>query len=372
MARSHVYFIGLRTAMGQGMLVKLGKLLDQAGFSSFVQQGELVAIKLHFGEQGTTAYIPPSYVGCVVKQVKIQKGLPFLTDTNVLYRSERDNSVAHLHVAFTHGFSPLVTGAPVIIVGGLRGEASTEIEIGKKHFQRVKLASEIKDFDRLICLTHFTGHLGTGFGGAIKNLGMGLATRAGKLAMHSTSVPFIEQETCTTCGSCLQHCPADAIGMKEDFAVIDMLVCIGCGDCIAACPSEAVHIQWNESARNLQEKVCEYAYGVTQDKQPVFFLTFLTSITPGCDCMGFSDAHIVPDIGILASYDPVAIDQAAVDLVNQQEGLPGTRLKKNLGWGEDKFRALYPNIDWTVQLRYGEEIGLGSRDYELVSVDATD
>ncbi|MCL0074968.1 DUF362 domain-containing protein, partial [Thermodesulfovibrionales bacterium] len=139
---------------------------------------------------------------------------------------------------------------------------------------------------------------------------------------------------------------------------------------IAVCPTGAVDIQWNESSQNLQEKICEYAYGVVKRKQPILFLTFLMNITPGCDCMGFSDSHIVPDIGVMASHDPVAIDQASVDLVNKQQGLPGTKLKNNLKQGEDKLRAIYPTIDWTVQLRYGEEIGLGSRDYDLVFVDS--
>ena len=369
-SKSQVYFIGLQTGTGRDMFVKLGKLLDQAEFSSFVQRDELVAIKLHFGERGTTAYIHPSYVGFLVGQVKRRDGLPFLTDTNVLYRSERSNSVDHLHTAFAHGFSPLVTGAPIIISGGLKGQASIEVEIGKKHFRTVKLASEIEDFDKLICLTHFTGHVGTGLGGAIKNLGMGLSAKSGKLAMHSTLIPFMDHKKCTGCEACLDYCPADAIGMKENLAVIDPVLCIGCAECIAVCPIGAVNIQWNESAQNLQEKICEYAYGVVKRQQPILFLTFLMNITPGCDCMGFSDAYIVPDIGILASYDPVAIDQAAVDLMNQQQGLPGTKLTKNLGQGDDKLRGLYPNIDWTVQLQYGEEIDLGSRDYDLVSVDS--
>lgn len=370
MVKNRVYFTGPRTGTGRDMFTKLGKLLEQAGFSSFVQQNDLVAIKLHFGEVGTTAYIHPSYVGFLVRQVKSRKGLPFLTDTNALYRSARGNSVDHLQTAFAHGFSPLVTGAPVIISGGLRGQTSIEVEICKKHFQTVKLASETDDFDKLICLTHFTGHLMTGFGGAIKNLGMGLAAKSGKLAMHSTLIPLMDHKKCVGCETCMKHCPADAIGIKEKLALIDPVACIGCGECIASCPSGAVDIQWNESAQNLQEKVCEYAYGVIQKVQSLFFLTFLMNITPGCDCMGFSDAYLVADIGILASYDPVAIDQAAVDLVNQQNGLPGASLKRNLGQGEDKLRALYPNIDWTVQLRYGEEIGLGSRDYDLVSVDS--
>jgi len=375
MAKSQVYFIGPRTGMGRDMFTKLGKLLAQAGFSNFVQQNDLVAVKLHFGEVGTTAYIHPSYVGFLVGQVKSRMGLPFLTDTNVLYRSARGNSVDHLQTAFAHGFSPLVTGAPVIISGGLRGQTSIKVEIGKKHFQTVRLASEIEDFDKLICLTHFTGHLGTGFGGAIKNLGMGLAAKSGKLAMHSTVVPLIKRENCTGCGTCHKHCLADAIRLqarrrrKGEFAVIDPAACIGCGECIGVCPTGAADMQWNESAHNLQEKICEHAYGVMKKKQPIFFLTFLMNITPGCDCLAFTDAHIVPDIGILASYDPVAIDQAAVDLVNRQEGLLGTKLNKNLGKGEDKLRALYPNVDWTVQLRYGEEVGLGLRAYELVSAD---
>ncbi|MCL0062457.1 DUF362 domain-containing protein, partial [Thermodesulfovibrionales bacterium] len=368
--KSTVYFIGPRTGTDRNIFAKLGKLLDQAGFVNFIQQNDLVAIKLHFGEMGTTAYIHPSYVAFIVGQVKSRKGLPFLTDTNVIYRSARGNSVDHLHTAFAHGFSPLVTGAPVIISGGLKGQTSTEVKIGGKHFQTVKLASEIDDVDKLICLTHFTGHLATGIGGAIKNLGMGLSTKAGKLAMHSTVIPIMNHKKCTGCKTCMEHCSADAIGMKEKIAVIDAVLCIGCAECIAVCPTGAVDIQWNESSQNLQEKICEYAYGVVKRKQPILFLTFLMNITPGCDCMGFSDSHIVPDIGVMASHDPVAIDQASVDLVNKQQGLPGTKLKNNLKQGEDKLRAIYPTIDWTVQLRYGEEIGLGSRDYDLVFVDS--
>ena len=370
MARSTVYFIGLRTGTDKNIFAKLRRLLEQAGFPGFICQNDLVAIKLHFGEKGTTAFIQPHYVSFIVEEVKGRKGLPFLTDTNVLYRGARDNSVDHLHTAFAHGFSPLVVGAPVIISGGLRGNTSVEVEIEKKHFRAVKLASEIEDFDRLICLTHFTAHLATGLGGAIKNLGMGLAAKSGKLAMHSTVIPFINNKKCTGCEICLKYCPAEAIRIKEKLALIDATCCAGCGECVATCPNGAIDIRWNESTKNLQEKVCEYAYGVMKRKQPILFLTFLMNITPGCDCMGFSDAHIVPDIGILASYDPVAIDQASVDLINRQQGIPGTRLKEKLGQGEDKLRAVYPNIDWTVQLRYGEEIGLGSRDYELIAADS--
>ena len=373
MVKSKVYFIGLRTGMERDIFTKLGKLLDHAHFSSFIRRNDFVALKLHFGERGTTAHINPQYIGFIVEQVKRNKALPFLTDTNVVYRSARGNSVDHLNTAYSHGFSPLVTGAPVIISGGLRGQTSTRVEIGQKHYQTVELASEIDDFDKLLCLTHFTGHLAAGFGGAIKNLGMGLSSKAGKLSMHTTVVPLMDPEQCTGCGTCQQHCPGSAISLQQrdkgngKYALIDERACIGCGECIASCPNGAVDIEWNESAQNLQEKICEYAYGVIK-KTPVFFLSFLMNVTPGCDCLEFSDAHIVQDIGILASYDPLAIDQASVDLVNEQEGLPRTRLKTNLGQGEDKLLALYPKIDWTVQLRYGHDIGLGSRDYELIRV----
>ncbi len=371
MMASQVYLIDLRTTSGRDIFTKLGWLLRRAGFYEFIQENELVALKLHFGEEGTLGFIHPRYVGFLVEQVKSQKALAFLTDTNTVYKGSRSNSVDHLNTALRHGFSPEVVGAPIIISAGLQGQDSFPVEVNQKHFQTVNLAAELKDIDKLICLSHLTGHVQAGFGGAIKNLGMGLAAKSGKLAMHSLAVPLVVEENCQGCGICQKHCPGEAISLEEGqrgkVAVINPSLCLGCGECIGVCPYGAVEIQWNESAWNLQEKICEYAYGVAK-VVPVFYLNFLLKITPACDCMDFSDAPIVPDIGILASRDPVAIDQASIDLVNQQEGLPGTALGANLSSGEDKFRLLYPAVDYRVQLRYGEQIGLGSCDYELVEV----
>ena len=370
---SQVYFTDLRTASGEDIFTKLGRLLSQSGFYKFIQENELVALKLHFGEEGTLAFIRPPLVGFVVQEIRRKDALAFLTDTNTVYKGSRSNSVDHLFTALRHGFSPEAVGAPVIISAGLRGQDAFVVEVNLKHFREVRLAIELKDIDKLICLSHLTGHVQTGFGGAIKNLGMGLATKSAKLAMHSLAIPLTVEENCQGCGVCLKHCPGGAIRLEERegrgrVAVIEPSACLGCGECIGVCPYGAMEIEWNESAQNLQEKICEHAYGVVKSV-PVFYLNFLLDITPACDCLDFSDAPIVPDIGILASRDPVAIDQASIDLVNQQSGLPGTALERGLLPGEDKFKALYPEVDYTIQLRYGEQIGLGSRRYELVKVD---
>lgn len=368
---SQVYFIDLRTAPNRDIFTKLEELLGRAGFNDFFQEGDLVAIKLHFGEEGNLGFIHPHFVGFLVEQLKKRKALAFLTDTNVVYEgSRRSNSAEHLLTAFKHGFSPEVVGAPLIISAGLRGQDTLRLEVNQKYYQAVNLAAELKDIDKLICLSHPTGHMHIGFGGAIKNLGVGLATKPAKLAMHSRSIPLFLEEKCNGCGICQRHCPGEAISLKEKgegwVAVVNPSSCLRCGECIGVCPCKAVEIEWNESSSNLQEKICEHAYGVVKSV-PIFYLNFLLKTIPDCDCME-SDAPIVPDIGILASREPVAIDQASIDLVNEQEGLPGTALGGSKLPEEDKFYALYPDIDYTVQLRYGEQIGLGSRKYQLIKV----
>jgi uncharacterized Fe-S center protein len=253
-----------------------------------------------------------------------------------------------------------------------------KVRIGKPIFKTVSIAREIYMTDALITVTHFKGHELSGFGGALKNLGMGCASREGKLSQHSSISPRVKGKACKGCETCLSWCAQEAISMlslkpgveaKRGNAFIDPKKCIGCGECILSCPSGAIEIQWNESIPIFQKKMVEHAYGAVQNKNgKVLYLNFLTQISPACDCYGYSDAPIVNDIGILSSEDPVAIDQASVDLVNAEAGNKTSKLKKNWDPGEDKFRAVYPEVDWNIQLAYAEEIGMGTRKYELIKI----
>ncbi|MBI4795021.1 MAG: DUF362 domain-containing protein, partial [Deltaproteobacteria bacterium] len=240
----------------------------------------------------------------------------------------------------------------------------------KKHFQSVFLAEALMEAEGMVVLTHFKLHELSGFGGALKNLGMGGASRRGKLAQHSNISPKITEKRCTGCGECVAHCAQEAIQVNPETqkAVIDPAKCIGCAECILVCPYANIQIQWNESIPVFLEKLVEYAYGVMQSKKDrAVFVSFITQVSPACDCYGHNDAPIVGDLGILASRDPVAIDQAAADLVNQARGLPGSALKKKSA-GTDKFKDIYPQVDWPIQLAYAEELGLGSREYELIKI----
>lgn len=373
-----VFFSDLRVESKRTLFDKLDLLLERAHLKEKIKQKDLVAIKLHFGEKGNTAYIRPIFIRRIVDRVKDYEGKPFLTDTNTLYIGSRSDAVSHLTTAYQHGFTDSVIGAPVLIADGLRGNSIVKVKIDKPYFKTVSIAQAIYMADVLIVVTHFKGHELSGFGGALKNLGMGCSGREGKLSQHSNISPKVKEKLCKGCGSCLEWCPSGALSLlsleKEDrsnrsVARIHPQKCIGCGECILSCPSGAIQIQWNESIPIFQKKMVEYAYGAVLNKKgKTLFVNFLIQISPACDCYGYSDIPIVRDIGILSSEDPVAIDQASVDLVNGEEGNRSSKLPKNWNEGEDKFRALYPEVDWSIQLSYAEEIGLGTRKYELIPV----
>jgi uncharacterized Fe-S center protein len=375
--KTDVYFADLR-AGGKTILDKLSILLDRTDLKGKIREKDLVAIKLHFGEKGNTAFVRPIFLRRVVDRVKEYKGKPFLTDTNTLYRGMRQEAISHLTTAYQHGFAYSVIDAPILIADGLRGNSAVNVRIDKPLFKTVSIARDIHMADVLIGVTHFTGHELSGFGGTLKNLGMGCASREGKLSQHSNISPQVKEKTCNGCKRCLTSCAYDAILMKSQersvekksmVASIDPQKCVGCGECILTCPTGAVQIQWNETIPLFQKKMVEYAYGAVHKKKgKALYLTFLTQISPACDCCGYSDTPIVSDVGILASEDPVAIDQASVDLVNQQSGNHASKLPKNWKNGEDKFRALYPEVDWSIQLSYAEEIGLGTRGYQLIRI----
>ncbi len=374
--KSSVFFSDLRGESKRTLFDKLDLLLERVHLKEKIKKKDLVAIKLHFGERGNTAYIRPIFIRRIVDRVKDYEGKPFLTDTNTLYLGSRSDAVSHLMTASQHGFTESVVGAPVLIADGLRGNSTIKVKIDKAFFKTVSIAQAIHMADVLIVVTHFKGHELCGFGGALKNLGMGCSSREGKLSQHSNISPKVKEKLCKGCESCLGWCPSGAISIlylegeaqtNRRVARIYPQKCIGCGECILACPSGAIQIQWNESIPIFQKKMIEYAYGALMNKKgKTLFVNFLTQISPACDCYGYSDTPIVGDIGILSSEDPVAIDQASVDLVNREEGNRSSRLPKNWEPGEDKFRALYPEVDWSIQLSYAEEIGLGNRKYELI------
>jgi len=378
--KSQIFFAGQhdgsRGGSGRNLLDKLDSLLNRTDLRGKIGESETVAIKLHFGEKGNTAFVPPYFVRRVVDHVKRCRGKPFLTDTNTLYRGSRSEAISHLLTAYEHGFAYSVVDAPVLIADGLRGNSAVKVRIDKPFFRTVPIARDIFMADVLLCVTHFTGHELSGFGGALKNLGMGCASREGKLSQHSNISPRVKEKSCSSCRRCLQWCPAEAISMiepeiekKKAVASIDPKRCIGCGECILTCPTGAIRIQWNESSLLFQKKMVEHAYGAIQKKRgKTIYLNFLTQITPACDCNHFSGPPMVDDIGILSSDDPVAIDQASADLVNGEEGKRTPKLEKRENPGGDKFRAVYPEIDSSIQLVYGEEIGLGTRNYELIRV----
>lgn len=366
---SPVYFVDLKTSLKENRLQRIGQLLDKVPFTRPLAKNNLVAIKIHFGEKGNTAYVRPIYLRPITDKVKAWGGKPFITDANTLYVGTRAESVSHLQTALENGFSYDTVGAPLIIADGLKGKSSLKVTINRNLFQSVSIAADVVDADALISVAHFKGHELAGFGGTIKNLGMGCASREGKLSQHSNIAPKVARKKCIGCGECVSHCAQEAIFLEDEKSRIDPEKCVGCGECILVCPQGAILIQWNESIPIFQKKMVEHTAGVLQGKEGrSLFLNFLTDISPACDCYGHADRPIVRDIGILASTDPVALDQASADLVNREAGNPDSALTKNFMPGEDKFRGIYPQIDWEVQLEYAEEIGLGTRAYELIPI----
>lgn len=367
---SQVYFADMRAGHRENLFTKLLRLIDAAGIDAVVTKGDLVAVKVHFGEKGGHAYIRPTFLRRIVDRVKGLGGEPFLTDSSTLYPGERKEAVSALRCAIENGFAFAVVGAPLIMSDGLRGHSARRVKVGGELLDTVDIGLEILEADGLVCVSHFKCHELTGFGGALKNLGMGCSSRSGKLEQHSNVAPTVAEAMCTGCGVCLKACVHGAIAVIEGKAQISAEDCVGCGRCITLCEEKAIQVQWNEAPNLVMKKMAEYAKGAVSGKDgKKLFINFITQVSPACDCYGHSDAPIVADIGILAATDPVALDQACADLVNQAVGLQGTALNQGLKAGEDKFRGVYPSIDWETTLEHAEQIGLGSRSYELVKLE---
>jgi uncharacterized protein len=375
MEKSKVFFTNLRTKPGVNLLDKVEKLIKKAEIENIDFKNKFVAVKIHFGEPGNLAYIRPNYAAKVVSVIKDLGGIPFLTDSNTLYSGRRANAIDHLEAAYENGFNPLSVGCHVIIADGLKGTDYREIEVNLKHCKTAKIGTAIADSDIVISMNHFKGHEMTGFGGALKNLGMGSGSRGGKLEMHSASKPRIVEKNCVSCGQCIKNCAQDAIEFNDKKkAFIDYDKCVGCGQCVAVCQFNSAQVIWNEGADTANEKIAEYAHAVISDK-PNFHINFIMNVSPNCDCWDSNDVPIVPDLGIMASFDPVALDKASIDAVNAAPVTNGSLLDERIHECEehnhshgDKIEHIHPNTDWRVGLDYAEEIGLGTQEYELVVV----
>ena len=392
---SEVFFTDLRTGPGNNLLVKLENLVSTAGIGKIGFRDKFVAIKIHFGEYGNMAYLRPNYAAVIVRMIQNLGGKPFLTDANTLYSGSRSDAVGHLHTAMVNGFNRIATGCDVIIADGLRGNDERIIDVQGKYCPSPKIAAAIAEADIIISLNHFKGHEQAGFGGAVKNLGMGSGSVAGKREMHSTAQPVIDIANCTGCGVCEKHCAHDAVHVVDGKAAIDLEKCVGCGQCVAMCRRGGAVMGSTESCDILNFKIDEYAKAVLKGK-PNFHISFIMNVSPECDCWGHNDAAIVPDLGIAASFDPVALDRACADLVNAAPTLrTGNELsdkeaaccsdghhsggdccchggegKSHPGHGgtSDKFNFLHPDTNWSTGLDYAEQIGLGSNDYTLIRV----
>lgn len=379
---SQVYHIDLRAGHNRSILDKIGQLAEAAGVEKIVKDRGLTAVKLHFGERGNTAFIRPLLVRPVVDAIKKAGGKPFITDANTLYVGTRGNAPDHLTTAILNGFDYSVAGAPLVIADGIDGRDEVAVPLDLKWFKEAYIASAIARADSLISMAHFKLHEASGFGGAIKNVGMGGGSRRGKMAQHSEVAPEVISKKCIGCGVCMDQCAQGALSLVDrpegakrpndkavKLAMIDQSLCVGCARCIHICRQGALGINWEKDLPRFMERMVEYTVAALKGKEKSsLFMNFLTQISPACDCYPFADAPIVPDIGILASTDPVAIDQASIDLVNAQAPLASSCIKDAPYADTDKVKAVYPHIDWRHQMAYAEKLGLGTTAYELIKL----
>ena len=375
MSASKVYFTDMRTRVGESLLGKMDRLMTKAGIETIDFKQKYAAIKIHFGEPGNLAFLRPNFAKVVVDRVKVLGGMPFLTDCNTLYVGRRNNALVHMDAAFENGYSPLSTGCHNIIADGLKGTDDIEVAVsGGVYCTTARIGRAIIDADILISLNHFKGHEMTGFGGAIKNIGMGSGSRAGKMQMHNDGKPTVDKRICTGCRTCAKFCNQKAIGFGADKkASIDQNACVGCGRCIGVCNFHAISNSSDTSCHDLNCKMAEYAKAAINGR-PNFHINIVNQVSPYCDCHGESDAAVVPDIGIFAGFDPVALDRACIDAVNNAPGVETSilsereRSHKADGGGRDHFADIHPVTHWQDQIEHSEKIGLGSGSYELITL----
>ncbi len=364
---SEVFGISLRTHYRENLSQKLGRLFKALDPEKVVKPHSLWAIKIHFGERGNHTFIRPHLVRTFTDALKDLSARCFLTDANTLYVGGRANAVDHLETALRHGFGYEVTGAPLIIADGLRGDLEVGVEVNRGGVGTAWIGGDFASADGALILSHVKGHELTGFGGALKNLGMGAASRRGKMDQHADLSPKVTAKKCIGCGRCFTQCAHQAIDLVKKKAVINPAKCVGCASCIPICPQNAIDVAWDSDRPKFMKKMIEYSGAALRGKEKTaLYINFVGGLSPLCDCANHSDAPIAADLGFLASRDPVALDLASAELVNQAPGLPGSALPPDaLAPGADKWTALHPECQWRYQLEYAAKIGLGSLKYRL-------
>ena len=374
MEKAKVYFTDFRTPYGgDTMPGKLKKLIRKAGIAQLNLEGQFVAIKIHFGELGNVSYLRPNYARAVVDVVKELGGKPYLTDCNTLYPGSRKNALEHLYCAWENGFTPLTVGCPILIGDGLKGTDDIEVPVrGGEYVKNAKIGRAVMDADVIISMTHFKGHEATGFGGALKNLGMGCGSRAGKKEQHNNGKAYVQQEICRGCRRCMRECANNGLVFDPETRKmhVDKEHCVGCGRCVGACNFDAIDFEDPNSNQMLNYRIAEYAKAVV-DGRPQFHISMVMDISPNCDCHEENDAPILPDVGMFASFDPLALDQACVDACMKCEPLPNSQLGEHMRDPHfvdhhDHFTNSTPESEWQSCLSHAEKIGLGTRDYELI------
>ena len=375
MEKSKVYYTDFRTKLGEGLPTKLKRLIKKAGIEELDMDQKFVAIKMHFGELGNLSFLRPNYAKAVADVVKELGGMPFLTDCNTLYPGSRKNALEHLQCAWENGFTPLTVGCPVIIGDGLKGTDDIEVPVnGGEYIQNARIGRAIMDAVVFISLTHFKGHEMTGFGGTIKNIGMGCGSRAGKKDQHSNGKPNINPDICRGCRRCQKECANNGLEFHEDTKKMTVNAdnCVGCGRCLGACTFDAIEFVNDAATKELNCRMAEYTKAVI-DGRPNFHISLVVDVSPNCDCHAENDAPILPNIGMFASFDPLALDQACVDACLKCDPLPNSQLSDRMRSEDfcdhhDHFENTTPDSEYKTCLDHAAKIGLGNRDYELIFV----
>jgi uncharacterized Fe-S center protein len=368
MEKSKVYFTDMRCKVGVSLLTKLDRLIGEAGIAQIDFQRKFAAVKIHFGEPGNLAFLRPNFAKVVADKIKALGGMPFLTDCNTLYVGRRNNALVHLDAAYENGYSPFSTGCQIIIADGLKGTDEADVPVnGGVYVKSAKIGRAIMDADVVVSLNHFKGHELTGFGGAIKNVGMGSGSRAGKMNMHNEGKPEVSEERCVGCKRCASFCAQSAIDFTSGKAHIDHSRCVGCGRCIGSCNFNAIRNPNWSANDDLSYKMVEYAKAVL-DGRPSFHVSVVNQVSPYCDCHNENDAAIIPDIGIFAGFDPVALDKACIDAVNSAPAIATSIVSERDHTHGDRFTDIHPTTDWRAQIDHAVKLGLGKSEYELITV----
>jgi uncharacterized Fe-S center protein len=376
MEKAKVYFTDFRTkAFGDGLPMKLKRLIKKAGIGQIDMEGKFAAIKLHFGELGNISYLRPNYAKAVADVVKELGGKPFLTDCNTMYPGKRKNALEHLECAWENGFTPLTVGCPILIGDGLKGTDDIPVPVsGCEYVKEARIGRAVMDADVFISLTHFKGHEVTGFGGAIKNIGMGCGSRAGKTEQHCNGKAQIDEALCRGCLACQKECANDGLEFDADAKKmrVNLENCVGCGRCLGACNFDAIAFDFNAAVEMLNCRMAEYTKAVV-DGRPCFHISLVVDVSPNCDCHGENDVPILPNLGMFASFDPLALDQACADACLKADPLPGSQLADNMAKADfvdhhDHFINSRPETEWRSCLAHAEKIGLGTREYELIKI----